>query len=202
MITSQDLRAKSFEKAVFGGYDMASVDEYLETLAQTLDSNMREISTLKSKMKILANKVEEYRKTDEAMRLALVSAQQLAAQIEAEAKQKAEAIITEATAQSLEGLSDLKKQTANEEARLAAAKAAFTLYVGDARKLCQDHLRALDEIPEDMYGEIAPECVRIEADEPEQTEEIPETVNDDDVLIAEPAQPADDFESTLLFSLD
>ena len=38
--------------------------------------------------------------------------------------------------------------------------------------------------------------------EPEQTEEIPETVNDDDVLIAEPAQPADDFESTLLFSLD
>ena len=93
MITSQDIRAKSFEKAVFGGYDMAAVDQYLEAVAQEMDSRAKEVSTLKSKMKILANKVEEYRSTEDAMRLALVSAQQLATQIEAEARAKAEAII-------------------------------------------------------------------------------------------------------------
>lgn len=192
MITSQDIRAKSFEKAVFGGYDMASVEEFLENVAQAMDSNAREISTLKSKMKILANKVEEYRSTEEAMRLALVSAQQLASQIEAEAKEKAEAIITEATAQSLEGLTELKKQVANEEAKLTAAKSAFTLYVNDVRALCQRQLRTMDEIPDNMYGVIAPESIRIESEEPEQEQEI----------IDPPAQPADDFEATLMFSLD
>ncbi len=196
MITSQDIRAKSFEKAVFGGYDMASVEEFLENVAQAMDSNAREISTLKSKMKILANKVEEYRSTEEAMRLALVSAQQLASQIEAEAKEKAEAIITEATAQSIEGLADLRKQVANEEARLTAAKSAFTLYVNDVRALCQRQLRSLDEIPDNMYGDIAPESIRIESEEPEQVQEQQQEIIDS------PAQPADDFEATLMFSLD
>ena len=55
MITSQDIRAKGFEKAVFGGYEMASVDQFLENVARTIDDQVREISTLKSKMKILAN---------------------------------------------------------------------------------------------------------------------------------------------------
>ncbi|MBQ5671533.1 MAG: DivIVA domain-containing protein, partial [Oscillospiraceae bacterium] len=72
MITSQDIRAKGFEKAVFGGYEMASVDQFLENVARSMDDNAKEIATLKSKMKILANKVEEYRSTEEAMRLALV----------------------------------------------------------------------------------------------------------------------------------
>ena len=88
MITSQDIRAKGFEKAVFGGYEMASVDQFLENVARSMDDNAKEIATLKSKMKILANKVEEYRSTEEAMRLALVSAQQLAAQIEADQRKR------------------------------------------------------------------------------------------------------------------
>ena len=107
MITSQDIRAKSFEKAVFGGYDMAGVDSFLENVARTVEDQAKEIATLKSKMKILANKVEEYRSTEEAMRLALVSAQQLATQIEAEARAKADSILDEATARALETLSDL-----------------------------------------------------------------------------------------------
>ena len=112
MITSQDIRAKGFEKAVFGGYEMASVDQFLENVARSMDDKAKEIATLKSKMKILANKVEEYRSTEEAMRLALVSAQQLAAQIEADARAKAQAIVDDATTQSLETLTDLKKQIA------------------------------------------------------------------------------------------
>ena len=119
MITSQDIRAKSFEKAVFGGYDMAAVDQYLEAVAQEMDTRMKEVSTLKSKMKILANKVEEYRSTEDAMRLALVSAQQLATQIEAEARAKGEAIIADATAQSVEYLASLQNETAAEVAKLA-----------------------------------------------------------------------------------
>jgi len=30
MITAQDIREKTFEKAVFGGYDMGTIDAFLE----------------------------------------------------------------------------------------------------------------------------------------------------------------------------
>lgn len=210
MITSQDIRAKSFEKAVFGGYDMAGVDSFLENVARTVEDQAKEIATLKSKMKILANKVEEYRSTEEAMRLALVSAQQLATQIEAEARAKADSIVDEATARSLETLSDLKKQIASEETRLVAAQAAYTKYVTDARDLCLRQIAYLDNLPEEMYGETMPKSniepeITNESDEmmideiikeTEEIEEIPE------LFIEQPAAPSDDFEATLRFSLD
>ena len=209
MITSQDIRAKGFDKAVFGGYDSASVDQFLENVARTVDDQVREISTLKSKMKILANKVEEYRSTEEAMRLALVSAQQLAAQIEADAKDKAQAIMDDATGQSLEILSDLKKQIAAEDAKLDAAKASYAAFMAEAREMCQRQLRFLDELPENVDGIAMPEIESVESEEDaeidaiiEELAEVPDLMNIPDQIIEQPAQDSDDFEATLMFSLD
>ena len=180
MITSQDIRAKTFEKAVFGGYEMGSVDDYLEAVAQELDAQAKEIAVLKGKMKILADKVEEYRGTEEAMRAALVSAQQLAAQIEADARAKGDAIVTDATAQSLEVLSDIKKQIAAEETRLAAVRASYAKFLSDARSLCERQIRYLDAVPRAQ----------------EQSAPVQEQPR-----ITEPEQGADDFGATQLFSL-
>lgn len=209
MITSQDIRAKSFEKAVFGGYDMAAVDQYLESVAQEIDARSKEISTLKSKMKILANKVEEYRSTEDAMRLALVSAQQLATQIEADARAKAEAILADATAQSVEVLASLQNETAAEEAKLEAAKTSLAAFLNDARSMCETQLRFLNELPEALYGEATPEIedgVDEAADELnaiiEEFAEIPDLIDEPEQIIEQPAQDADDFAATLMFSLD
>ena len=210
MITSQDIRAKGFDKAVFGGYDAASVDQFLENVARTIDDQVREISTLKSKMKILANKVEEYRSTEEAMRLALVSAQQLAAQIEADAKEKAQAILDDATGQSLEVLSDLKKQIAAEDAKLDAAKASYAAFMAEAREMCQRQLRFLDELPENVDGIAMPEIEPVESEDEaaeidaiiEELAEVPDLMDTPDQIIEQPAQDSDDFEATLMFSLD
>lgn len=209
MITSQDIRAKSFEKAVFGGYDMAAVDQYLEAVAQEMDTRMKEVSTLKSKMKILANKVEEYRSTEDAMRLALVSAQQLATQIEAEARAKAEAIIADATAQSVEYLASLQNETAAEVAKLEAAKASLAEFLTEARAMCETQLRFLNELPNELYGEVMPETEEIIDEEAEELNaiieefaEIPDLMDEPELMIEEPAQETDDFAATLMFSLD
>ena len=209
MITSQDIRAKSFEKAVFGGYDMAAVDQYLEAVAQEMDTRMKEISTLKSKMKILANKVEEYRSTEDAMRLALVSAQQLATQIEAEARAKAEAIIADATAQSVEYLASLQNETAAEVAKLEAAKASLAEFLTEARAMCETQLRFLNELPNELYGEVMPEIEEIIDEEAEELNaiieefaEIPDLMDEPEQILEQPAQEADDFAATLMFSLD
>ena len=209
MITSQDIRAKSFEKAVFGGYDMAAVDQYLESVAQEMDVRTKEVSTLKSKMKILANKVEEYRSTEDAMRLALVSAQQLATQIEADARAKAEAILADATAQSVEYLASLQNETAAEEAKLEAAKSALASFLTDARAMCEAQLRFMSELPEELYGEAMPEIEEIIDEEAEELNaiieefaEIPDLMDEPEQILEQPAQEADDFAATLMFSLD
>ena len=61
MITYQDIREKSFDnaKAVFGGYDMGSVDDFLEPLTEDYITLYKENSVLKSKMRILVEKLEE-----------------------------------------------------------------------------------------------------------------------------------------------
>jgi len=209
MITSQDIRAKSFEKAVFGGYDMAAVDQFMETVAVEMDTRVKEISTLKSKMKILANKVEEYRSTEDAMRLALVSAQQLATQIEAEARAKAETIIADATAQSVEILASLQNETAEQEAKLEAAKASLAAFLAEARAMCETQLRYLNELPEELYGEAMPEIEETVDEEAEELNaiieefaEIPDLMDVPEEMIEQPAQETDDFAATLMFSLD
>lgn len=97
MITAQDIREKTFEKAKFGGYDMASVDDFLEELADDITSSQKENAVLKSKMKVLVDKIEEYRANEEALNMAILSAQKLAVQIETDARQRASAMLAEAT---------------------------------------------------------------------------------------------------------
>ena len=89
-MTPQDIRERTFEKAVFGGYDMGDVDDFLEDAAVELESVQKENATLKAKMKVLVDKIEEYRASEDAMRLTLLSAQKLSAQIEADARARAE----------------------------------------------------------------------------------------------------------------
>ena len=95
MITAQDIREKTFEKSRMNGYDMASVDDFLEELAEDISSAQKENAVLKSKMKVLVDKIEEYRANEEALNMAILSAQKLAVQIESEARQRAAAICAE-----------------------------------------------------------------------------------------------------------
>ena len=96
MITAQDIREKTFEKSKFGGYDMAQVDEFLEELADDLTNSQKEVAVLKSKMKVLVDKIEEYRNNESALNKSILSAQKLAQEIETEARDKAAKVLADA----------------------------------------------------------------------------------------------------------
>ena len=55
-MTPQDIREKTFEKAMFGGYDMAAVQNYQEEVATELANAQKEVAVLKGKMKVLVDK--------------------------------------------------------------------------------------------------------------------------------------------------
>ena len=74
MITAQDIREKTFEKSTFGGYAMNEVDDFLDELANDLSVSQKELATMRAKMKVLVDKIEEYRGSEEDMHKALVSA--------------------------------------------------------------------------------------------------------------------------------
>ncbi len=135
-MTPQDIRERTFEKAVFGGYDMAGVDDFMEEAAVALENAQRENSTLKAKLKVLVDKIEEYRASEDAMRMTLLSAQKLSNQIESEARERADKLLGDAQAKADEVLGTLREQRETEEKRLDAARSALERFYSDAREVC------------------------------------------------------------------
>ena len=97
MITPQQIDQVSFSKASFGGYNMQQVDEFLEPLTEDYVTLYKENALLKSKMRVLASKLEEYRKGEAAPRASDNEAKAAADQMLLETKQKCERMLKEAT---------------------------------------------------------------------------------------------------------
>lgn len=150
MITAQDIREKTFEKSRIGGYDMASVDDFLEELADDVTAYQKENAVLKSKMKVLVDKIEEYRANEEALNMAVLSAQKLAVQIENDARTRSAAMIEEAEQQVKARVGGIEAETEKQEKLLADAKAATEKFFEAARALCNTQLRNLDAISSGM----------------------------------------------------
>ena len=174
MITAQDIREKTFEKSRMNGYYMASVDDFLEELAEDISSSQKENAVLKSKMKVLVDKIEEYRANEEALNMAILSAQKLAVQIESEARQRAAAMIEDAERQVKAKVGAIEEQTVAEEKRLADAQSATKLFLDKAKKLIGDQLTQL--------GVIGGELELPEPEEPEfEEEEVPAVTDEVDI---------------------
>ena len=155
MITAQDIREKAFEKSRLGNaYEASSVDDFLEELADDVAASQKENAVLKSKMKVLVDKIEEYRANEEALNMAILSAQKLAVQIENEARQRASAMRAEADEQVKAKVGSIQEATAIEERRLADAKAATAKFFEGIRALCNQQLQNLDTIS----GELLPDA--------------------------------------------
>ena len=86
MLTPQEVSTHAFAKAVMGGYNMAMVDEFLDELTDDYTALYKENAALKAKLKVLVEKVEEYRSTEDAMRANLQTAQKMSDSILHEAR--------------------------------------------------------------------------------------------------------------------
>ena len=166
MITAQDIREKCFEKARIGGYAMDEVDDFLDELANDAAASQKEIATLNAKMKYLADKIREYQGSEEAMNMALVSAQKLAKNIEEDARAKAEALVASAQKEADEILAAAKAESdrtigaieANrkaEELRYEKARSAAAEYIQKVRMLLDREQTFLTTLSEaDLTGAV------------------------------------------------
>ena len=156
MLTPQEVSNHAFAKAVMGGYNMAMVDEFLDELTDDYTSLYKENAALKAKMKVLVDKVEEYRSTEDAMRAALLTAQKMADSMVAEAEEKKKSLLENAESEANRKIGALRDEVAQEERRLTAAKAETADFLARVRELYEREMKLLEELPEADLAPAAP----------------------------------------------
>ncbi len=158
MFTPQEVSEKVFPKASFGngGYKMESVDEFLDALTEDYTALFKENVTLKAKLKVLAEKVEEYRSTEEAMRQALLTAQKMAAKLVQEAQSEKEQILADARTEAEKEIHRLDDQRQAEERKLRAAQEKTAEFIRRSDELCKAQSAFLQSLPELDFAPEAP----------------------------------------------
>ncbi len=150
MFTPQEVSEKVFPKASFGGggYSMAAVDEFLDALTEDYTALFKENVTLKAKLKVLAEKVEEYRSTEEAMRQALLTAQKMAAKLVQEAQTEKEQILSDTRTEAQAEIHRLDDERQAEERKLRAAQEKTAEFIRRSDELCKAQSAFLQSLPE------------------------------------------------------
>ena len=146
MLTPQEITDKAFVKAVFGGYDMTGVDDFLESLAADYSALYKENAILKSKIKVLVEKVEEYRSTEDAMRMALLTAQKMGDDIMTDANKKSTEALARVDDEIQQKFSAVEGRIADEEARLKAAANETARFIQASNELIRRHSDFLSKI--------------------------------------------------------
>ena len=150
MLTPQEVSEKVFPKSSgFGnGYAMAQVDEFLDTLTEDYTALYKENVTLKAKLKILAEKVEEYRATEDAMRSTLLTAQKMATQLVQEAETKKQQILSEAADEAAAKVSHIQAATRDAQQRLQIAKESLGDFIRQSLEIVEGQASFLRTLPE------------------------------------------------------
>jgi len=164
MITSKDVRNKRFEKAAFG-YKQEEIDEFFAQLEAELDEMERERAEANNKIQVLADKVREYMRDEDALKdallgaqkqghLVIADAQEKADQIMAEAQEKAAALEDEAVRQHAIKMEQNRAEIAKEKEALIEAQRQVADFKKSLFDMYKSHLELISSMPETVDEDV------------------------------------------------
>ena len=112
---AKDIIDKKFNKGL-NGYKMEEVDEYLQEVSTEFLNLKKQNEELEKKMEILAEKIREYRKDEDAIKEALLGAQKQSNSVLASAKEKSEKMISDAKEKSEKMIKDADDRVKEKDA--------------------------------------------------------------------------------------
>ena len=192
MFTPQELqeRSENLEKAVFGGYSVGSVEDLLNPLAEDYATLYKENAVLKSRLKSLAEKIEEYRKQEEGISSTMLAAQKAAEEIVAEAQRKSTRMLNESEQKLRTRNQELMLEVNAEQERVTLAKQAAAKFIVELEDRVQAQLVTLEKLkqmdltvkasgeqaenPRIVTGSVNPLLRRAVTNAPAEPEEKPE----------------------------
>ena len=204
MFTPQQIEQVSFSKQTFNGYSIEEVDSFLEPLTEDYITLYKENALLKSKMRILVSKLEEYRNNEASMKEAIASTQNTCDLMVKEAESKCALMLSEANLAAAESTRAAKAQMAVEEDRVEEARRTAAAQIEQLQRQLTACLDALEYIkvnnrptvpvapqsaPEPAAEPAQPDETKVVADEISQNLAAMIGETEDSVPTAEPKHP-------------
>ena len=146
MFTPQQLDEVSFDTAVFNGYDKEAVDEFLEPLIEDYVTLYKENALLKSKMRVLVEKLEEYRRNEASIRDAMAGTQRTCDQMVRDAEAKCTQMLNDANLAAAESAKNATTLIAAENQRVEEAKKAAGAKITEIQDQMKTCIQALERI--------------------------------------------------------
>ncbi len=146
MFTPQQLDEISFARARFNGYDIDSVDEVLEPLIEDYTTLYKENALLKSKMRVLVEKLEEYRNGEASMRDAMSGAQKTCDQMVRDTEAKCAQMLNDANQAAAQNAKNAVSLIAAENQRVEEAKKAASERIAEIQEQMKTVIQALERI--------------------------------------------------------
>jgi DivIVA domain-containing protein len=171
-LTVVDIRRYDFGSAL-RGYDKARVDQFRDQVAAEVERLVRANQELETKSKGLVEQLRAFRERDKALNDALVSAQQLRAEIREQADREAQLLMREARAQAERDLEGIRAEARRLEDEMQGLVRARRTYLSQLRAMVERQLVEIETAeasspPVTQAGQPAPQAPP-KRDEPKQS---------------------------------
>ncbi|MVB10665.1 DivIVA protein [Caprobacter fermentans] len=213
MLSMNDIINASFRKSGFSGYKTDDVDVFIDQVRDTVDQMQKkeveqeelidklraENQQMTEKVKILANKVEEFRSQEDEIKNALISAQKVGDASVREARHRAEIILKDANLKAEHIEQEAREKTEEQRKEMERLQRAVSDFRSHLLAAYKEHLTLIDALPsnkpESKQEAAVPASVPLPEPEPQSAsaaqagEEAPEMFQADiSCFEAEPAQ--------------
>lgn len=150
-LTSLDVRRFDFGRSL-RGYDPAKVEQFRDQVAEELERLSRVNQDLDTKARSFHEQLRAFRERDKALNEALVTAQQLRAEVRDQAEREAQLVLKEAQAEGERIVETARAEVRRMEAELDALDRSRRTYLAQMRALLA---RQLSEVEASEGGRSA-----------------------------------------------
>lgn len=147
MFSVNQINEKKFEKAPLG-YKPESVDSFLFEISEEYKTVVEENKQLQAKIKVLAEKVQEYREQEDSLRDTLLTAQRLGDSLLKESKTKADIIIKDATVKAEKIVENAQKKLEGEQLALTRIQREVAGFKTRLMSLYKTHIELISALPD------------------------------------------------------
>jgi DivIVA domain-containing protein len=153
-LTPLDIRRYDFGNAL-RGYDKVRVDQFREQVANEVERLVRQCQDLEAKARGFHEQLKAFRERDKALNEALISAQQLRAEIREQADREGQLILREARAEGDRLVDEARSVIRKVEGELDLLVKQRRAYLAQLRSMVERHLAEI-EVAESAPASMSP----------------------------------------------
>lgn len=147
-LTPVDVRTQEFRR-VLRGYDPEAVEDFRARVADEMERLIREKAVLEERLLHARDQLKTFKEREKALNDALISAQQLRADVAQATEREAQLVLREARAQADAVMQEARAAEQAVRRDTEAAQRHFTAYIAAFRALLERYLSEVDAL--DMH---------------------------------------------------